>query len=142
MGHKSRDYGPTTAKPCKGRLARMSFDRAVFRRAAGGIEEGEGRGVRRAGGTLQIGLPWTFREPRAAGGEAVVTRPDYQCCFCGEQIAPEPPDLTGILVVTRSQGSPKDQQSQQLYCHLECLSKQLHASVPLYISLFHERSSK
>ncbi len=67
---------------------------------------------------------------------------DFQCCFCGERIAPDPPDVTGLLVVTNSQGREGRQQSQQLYCHLECLSKRLHAKAPLYISLLHEESDR
>ena len=51
----------------------------------------------------------------------------YQCCFCGREVPErgvEPVLLTIVL---------ENDAEQDLYCHVVCLRKALHPSVPLGI---------
>lgn len=57
----------------------------------------------------------------------------YACCFCGEGIAPLPPDVASLLFTTCSdQNSGRLRRSQELYCHTKCFQERLH-KVPLYV---------
>jgi hypothetical protein len=47
----------------------------------------------------------------------------YQCCFCGQSIAGEPPRE---MVLTLEGDA-----TQHLYCHEGCLRQALHPSVPV-----------
>jgi hypothetical protein len=57
----------------------------------------------------------------------------YQRCFCGLRIESVGYDA-GELLYTTNFESPEDrQQSQQLWCHTNCLKENLHSSAQLYI---------
>ena len=51
----------------------------------------------------------------------------FMCCFCGESIEPRTPDPVGMLIPLRDGGS------QELWCHLVCVQRVLHPSIPLAI---------
>jgi len=55
----------------------------------------------------------------------------YQCCFCGESVDRQGPDV-GLLSYT-PRFDAGGQQTQNLFCHARCLRNALHPSVPLYI---------
>lgn len=57
----------------------------------------------------------------------------YQCCFCGLTIESTGFDVGGLLYTTNFDGSEDRQNSQQLWCHTECLKQRLHSSVLLYV---------
>jgi len=57
----------------------------------------------------------------------------YQCCFCGESIAPAGPDVGGLLYTTNIDRPVEEQHDQQLWCHAACFKQHLHPSVPLYV---------
>lgn len=50
--------------------------------------------------------------------------PVFKCCFCGTIVAP--PESPTVLTIPWDDGSEQD-----LYCHLTCLRKAVHPSVPL-----------
>ena len=55
----------------------------------------------------------------------------YCCCFCNTTIEGS---VTALLVATNWQEEDENkQQTQQLFCHLECLGKSLHALSYLYV---------
>jgi len=55
----------------------------------------------------------------------------YVCCFCDETINKK---VTALLAVTNwSDLDDTDQESQQLFCHLQCLKKALKKQEYLYI---------
>ena len=55
----------------------------------------------------------------------------YLCCFCGKKIEG---NIVALLAVTNWQDEDEEmQQSQQLFCHLECLGRSLHSEDFLYI---------
>jgi len=57
----------------------------------------------------------------------------YQCCFCGQQIKSIGFDVGGLFYTTNVDGPVDKQNSQQFWCHANCLKELLHPSVPLYI---------
>jgi hypothetical protein len=57
----------------------------------------------------------------------------FACCFCGNTIEPESPDV-GSLLYTTDWDKPKElQHDQGLFCHGACLKSRLHPSVNLYV---------
>ncbi len=60
-------------------------------------------------------------------------RERYQCCFCGKEITPAPPDVAGLLLVTSIDADEESQRTQQFYCHAQCFRDRLHSSVPAYV---------
>ena len=65
------------------------------------------------------------------GGGSSENMERYCCCFCNETIEG---CITTLLAVTNWQETDENkQQSQQLFCHLDCLGKALHGSSFLYI---------
>jgi hypothetical protein len=59
---------------------------------------------------------------RVSPQKADATR--FQCCFCGDSIASDAITLNILL----GEGG-----TQQIFCHLDCLQRVLHSSVPLAI---------
>ena len=51
----------------------------------------------------------------------------FQCCFCGASVAGAVPDPVTLLIPLPDGGM------QQLRCHLACLQRVLHPSVPLAV---------
>ena len=56
-------------------------------------------------------------------GEAI----GFQCCFCGASIAGAGTDPVALLIPLSDGGT------QELRCHLACLQRALHPSVPLAV---------
>lgn len=54
----------------------------------------------------------------------------YQCCFCGDTVKPQKPDVISILVTSNWTLDTGEQANQQLFCHSACLQRKLHPSVP------------
>lgn len=52
----------------------------------------------------------------------------YQCCFCGNSIQD---NITSLIVVYDWDKDENLQQEQQLFCHKECLKKNIFKNVPL-----------
>ena len=57
---------------------------------------------------------------------------EYQCCFCGKGVEPIPPDVSSLLYTSCYGQSRNMQVDQTMWCHTECLIKNLHPSVKLY----------
>jgi len=58
----------------------------------------------------------------------------YLCCFCGETIKPEPPDICVLTLRTSFQKIAADDfgvQRQNLYCHAACLRGRVAADFRL-----------
>jgi hypothetical protein len=53
----------------------------------------------------------------------------YQCCFCGEGIAPKPPDVCA-LVLHRAFQEGLSEETQTFFCHAACLKERLLPGVP------------
>ena len=49
----------------------------------------------------------------------------FQCCFCGETVPEQGAEPYELVLGT------EDDALQQFYCHLACLRRALHPSVPL-----------
>ena len=58
---------------------------------------------------------------------------NYTCCLCGEAIESAKESVTSLLVTINWQKSEDEQESQQLFCHIECLKKAMKNSDYLYI---------
>ena len=56
---------------------------------------------------------------------------NFACCFCGDTIAPQSPDVGSILYTTNRDKTPDLQHSQELFCHTKCLQRRLHPSAAL-----------
>jgi hypothetical protein len=57
----------------------------------------------------------------------------FVCCFCGNAIQPESPDI-GSLLYTTDWDKPKEGQHEQgLFCHAECLQAKVHPTIKLYV---------
>ena len=56
-----------------------------------------------------------------------VTREDFQCCFCGANVAGDDPWLICLAL------SGPDDSRQGLWAHASCLRKVIHPSVPLLL---------
>ena len=57
----------------------------------------------------------------------------YVCCFCGKEIVPNSIDITSLTVLSNWEKSYKLQQTQQLFCHIECLKNKMSKNIQLYI---------
>jgi hypothetical protein len=53
----------------------------------------------------------------------------FQCCFCGNGIIAELGDPLALKLCVHGD------EEQELFCHLRCLQRVLHASVPLLVGL-------
>jgi hypothetical protein len=42
-------------------------------------------------------------------------------------------DITSLLVTINWGKIPKQQQSQQFFCHLQCFISKMHPNVPIYL---------
>ena len=60
---------------------------------------------------------------------------NYQCCFCGEEIAHRPPDVCALVLHTAFQEGLSEA-TQTLFCHSACLKESLHSSVPTLLEGF------
>jgi hypothetical protein len=56
----------------------------------------------------------------------------FQCCFCGQEIAPSPPDVASLTFTTCIDREPEMQYDQTNFCHTACFRERLHPSVKLY----------
>ena len=56
---------------------------------------------------------------------------EYLCCFCGKRIE-EREDILSLIML-KGIKRKTEETSQELICHLECMRKNLHKSIPLYI---------
>ena len=56
----------------------------------------------------------------------------YMCCFCGDSIEGK---ITALLAVTsrNDDDNEENQQSQQLFCHLNCLRQAIKNPAYLYV---------
>lgn len=59
-----------------------------------------------------------------AGNESVI------CCICGNQLP------TGDSVLVELFPEPERKESQELFCHKQCLNKVLHETIPRHPELF------
>jgi hypothetical protein len=66
-----------------------------------------------------------------------------QCCFCGENIKAEPPDLASLRYTTCFDRPGPTQVDQTIFCHTTCLGGKLHPSVQLYaLDVFRMRETE
>ena len=65
--------------------------------------------------------------------EMMMMMEKYECVFCGK---PVKKDITALLAITGWELSEEEQQSQQFFCHLECLKKVMNNHEMLYIESF------
>ncbi len=56
----------------------------------------------------------------------------YQCAFCGKTIDEKNERVTSLLI-TSNWGNEKAEESQQMFCHLQCFKHCLNDSSFLYI---------
>jgi hypothetical protein len=55
----------------------------------------------------------------------------YLCCFCNNEIISGSIDITALIIITNYDKSEKQQEAQQLFCHIDCLKIHI-PSTPLY----------
>jgi hypothetical protein len=57
----------------------------------------------------------------------------FVCCFCGNAIEPESPDVGSLLYTTDWDKAKELQHDQGLFCHAACLQARVHPTVKLYL---------
>ena len=70
----------------------------------------------------------TLAEERT-GSAAAEGGQGYQCCFCGEEILPKPPDVCALVLHTAFQMGLSEE-TQTFFCHAACLRERLSPGVP------------
>ena len=60
----------------------------------------------------------------------------FECSFCGNTVEAKNSKVTSLLVTTNWDMDEEEQQSQQLFCHLECLKKAMNDTSILYVEDF------
>jgi len=53
----------------------------------------------------------------------------YQCCFCGKEILPKPPDVCALVMHTAFQEGLSEE-TQTFFCHAARLRERLSPGVP------------
>jgi hypothetical protein len=53
----------------------------------------------------------------------------YECCFCGRNIEPCPPDICRLTLHIAFQEN-RAEPSQELFCHAKCLRQRLRPGLP------------
>jgi hypothetical protein len=56
----------------------------------------------------------------------------FRCCFCGKGIDSGGFDIGSLLYTTRWDGNGSEQESEQFFCHANCLRAAFHPSTPIY----------
>lgn len=60
----------------------------------------------------------------------------FECCFCGRKIDSKKENITSLLVTTNWEQEEEMQQSQQIFCHLNCLKTAMNHPNILFVEDF------
>jgi hypothetical protein len=55
----------------------------------------------------------------------------FSCCFCGQEVKGNPPDICALRLTTEWTGPKVAQREETLFAHARCLRERVHEQFPL-----------